>query len=141
MAVKADWGQSQLDGIGGSDSDQRCRAPKVDPFDSGRSALTMLNMIDSTNPVAGISMETPPEELQRMLSLSVKREARLDAAGITCDLKDCSEMSCLACPFNKCGDDNDPKQTLCRVGMEQTIISAYLIAQSRGEPVAHGQLR
>lgn len=142
MAVKADWGQSRLDGCDdfAADSPGSKRVQKVDPFDTTRSALTMLNMIDSANPVSGITMETSPQELQRMLSLSVKREARLDAAGITCDLKDCSEMSCLACPFNKCGDDNDPKQTLCRVGMEQTIISAYLIAQSRGEPVAHGQL-
>lgn len=101
----------------------------------------MLNMIDSASPVAGITMETPTEELERMLSFSLKREARLDAAGITCDLKERSEMSCLACPFNKCGDDDDPKQTLCRVGMEQTILSAYLIAQHRGEPVAHGQRR
>jgi hypothetical protein len=141
MAVKADWGQSALGGLGTDDDAfaespaSTATVPKVDPFDSKSSAMAMLNMIDSTMPVAGIGLDTPPEELHRMLKISIQREARLDAAGITCDLKDCPEMSCLACPYNKSGDDDDPKQTLCRVGMEQTIISAYLLAQSKGEPV------
>lgn len=100
----------------------------------------MLQMIDSNMPVADVSITTEPAELRRMMGISLKREARLDAAGITCDLKECQEYTCLACPFNGCHDDENPKQTLCRIGMEQDILSTLLLAQSRGEPVGEPRI-
>lgn len=139
MAVKADWGQSQLDGLDAAEPADKRRSPKVDPFDSGRSALAMLNMIDSTEPAAGVTIETPPEELQRMLSIAIRREGRLFDRGVTCSLKDCGEVACLACPFNEAHDDESDKQTLCRIGMEQEILTTFLIAQNQGVQV--GQSR
>lgn len=140
MAVKADWGTSQLDGMCADEPAETRSRPKVDPFESGRSALTMLNMIDSTEPVGDVTLETPPEELHRMLSISIKREGRLFDRGVTCDLKECGEVTCLACPFNEAHDDESDKQTLCRIGMEQEILSTFLIAQSQGVQVGQSRL-
>lgn len=109
--------------------------PEIDPFDPQRSVLSMLNMVQSTMPVSRISLDTPAEELQRMLAHSIEREGRYFKAGITCDLKDYGEHACLACPFNKSADDDHPKQHLCRIGMEQEILSTYILAQQRGERV------
>lgn len=130
MAIKADWGaQAVVDEL----PTELQESEKFDPFDAARSAWTMINALDKTQPVADITLETPVSVLRAMLSVSVKREARFDAAGITCALKDCGEVSCLACPFNKAADDDDPKQTLCKIGMEQDILATYLLAKAHGD--------
>lgn len=135
MTIKADWGQSALDGCADLESEPARTTRTFDPFDAARSALSMINLIDSKMPVSGVCLETPVEELHRMLSISIRREARLDAAGVTCALKEKAECSCLACPFNKSQDDHDPKQSLCRIGMEQNILTTYILAQEQGETV------
>jgi hypothetical protein len=130
MTIKADWGETAV---------SECAAEggqKFDPFGGARSALSVLNKIDSAMPVSEVSLDTPAEELRRMLAFSLKREGWLADQGVTCELKDCGEFSCLACPFNKCSDDSDPpKQHLCKIGMTQEILSTFLIAQRKGEPV------
>lgn len=93
----------------------------------------MLNAIQSTMPVAQVSLDTPVERLEQMLAHSIEREGRYFKAGITCDLKDCDEHACLACPFNKSTDDDHPRQHLCRLGMEQEVLSTYILAQQKGE--------
>lgn len=136
MSIKADWGQSTLEGCADEDgSSPKSAAPLFDPFDAAVSAASMLNSIENSMPVASVSLDTPVDELQRMLSVSIKREGRFDAVGITCALKDMPGSSCVACPLNRSRNDDDPKQALCRIGMEQEILSTYLLAQGHGERV------
>lgn len=83
-------------------------------------------------PMRAISVETPTEDLREYLRSLNRREARLDATGITCPIKDNPEMSCLACPVSKANDLDDPKAALCRIGKAQEKTVAVALAQKHG---------
>lgn len=112
----------------------------VDPFDSPNFASTdtINNTVDavapatttrSLPPMKPISLETPEPELHDYLGSLTRREARLFDAGITCDLKDQDDMSCLGCPLNEAENDDEPMAALCRIGMAQEVTCAHLLAQ------------
>lgn len=113
---------------------------EVDPFDSPSFAAmtdSANNTLDAAAPVTTapqvpmkpISLDTPQAELRDYLAGLTRREARLSDAGMTCDLKDQDDMSCLACPLNEAENDDEPKAALCRIGMAQEVTCAHLLAQ------------
>lgn len=118
VSVRADWGLQALD-LGDSE--------KVDPFDAASSAW----MTNDAAPDWGfaISIETPSEELRRLLGIVVSSEMRMGAKGLTCAIKDSPETTCLACPLSRANDDSSPKRHLCRAGREQERLSTLLLAQ------------
>jgi hypothetical protein len=108
MGVKANWFADDL-------------SAESDPF----SAMNM-----SISPV--VSIESSEDELYARLQELLKREARLDAVGITCPLKDMPDASCLACPVCKLGDPNSRLSALCRVGQEQERVMTMVAAKQVG---------
>lgn len=80
-------------------------------------------------PMRKVSIDTPEADLRNYLGALVRGEARLFDAGITCDLKDQDDMSCLACPLSKAKDPDDPKSALCRRGQAQEVVTSTLLAQ------------
>lgn len=89
--------------------------------------------------------EAPVEEVGEPIDLSqrtarlnlrlkelIYREGRLDALGITCDLKDERDILCTLCPVSMAGDEDAPLGDLCRVGREQESVCTQLAVESRG---------
>lgn len=84
-----------------------------------------------------LSIETPIDELERLMGLLTRTERRLFDQGVTCPFKDRPEFSCLACPFSKAEDrENSPKRHLCRVGCDQERVATLLIAQHAQDGIA-----
>lgn len=110
MALKADWFAEQ---VPQDLSDPFADAPL--PFGS-----------------TVISLDSSTAELNARLRDLIKREGRLFNMGITCDLRDCSESTCLACPVSKLGDPDSPLSALCRIGQEQERVTTTLLAKTVG---------
>lgn len=83
-------------------------------------------------PMKPISLETPVAELRDDLRSLLRREARLDDAGINCALKDSEDMTCLACPVSQADNDESAKCALCRIGQAQEVtVATLLVAQEQ----------
>lgn len=79
-----------------------------------------------------ISLDSSVAELDHRIKDLVQREGRLFNMGITCDLRDCTESTCLACPVSKLGDPESPLSALCRIGQEQERVITMRLAKSVG---------
>jgi hypothetical protein len=77
-----------------------------------------------------ISLDSSIADLDARIKDLMKREGNLFEMGITCDLKDCAEASCLACPVSKLGDADSPLSALCRIGQEQERVITMRLAKS-----------
>jgi len=107
---------------------------KADWFDRSADASDTDPFADAPLPFGStfVSMDTPADELQQRIKDLLKREARLFDMGITCDLRDCSESTCLACPVSKLGDPDSPLSALCRIGQEQERVITMSLAKTVG---------
>lgn len=121
MSVRADWGtQGLLEADAG-----------VDPFQT--TDFKVMQPASDTWGQQLVGLETPMDELRGRLSGLGKREAALFAKGVTCPLKDLSEMSCLACPFSKAeSPDLEAECQLCRIGVGQERLSTLILAKQHG---------
>lgn len=151
--MKADWHQLN-DSSALTDGDPFAGVGPMASANFSAMSGDQTTLGDLDTPVAAVSNATPVDEdrgyyippisvedgvatLRDRLGQLVQREARLDSIGITCPLKDCEDMTCLACPFTEAGNDEERKAALCQIGQQQEIVLAHLLAaKSReGEPV------
>lgn len=72
-----------------------------------------------------IDVSTDEARIHTMLEETVRREARLDAIGVTCPIKDRAETSCFACPVYR-GASEERIAPLCRLGREQETLLTKL---------------
>lgn len=81
-----------------------------------------------------IDLSKPTAQLTVRLTELLNREGRLEAIGVTCDLKSRSDVVCSACPISRAGDPTAPLGALCRVGREQESVCTQLAVQGQHEP-------
>lgn len=107
---------------------------KADWFDRPADADGTDPFADAPLPFGStfVSLDSSPEELDIRIRDLIKREARLFKMGITCDLRDCAESTCLACPVSKLGDPDSPLSALCRIGQEQERVVTMRLAKTVG---------
>lgn len=86
-------------------------------------------------PMVVATIDTPEDELRERLVISVRREARLYQAGISCELKDNAEVTCLACPYSEAENPESKKSGLCRLSKSQDVLLTLLHAKRVGRPV------
>lgn len=109
MSVKAQWFTPDIE----LDDDG-------DPFD----------LVDDDGETV-VDLSTDEERLARELSDTIKREARLDAQSVTCEIKDRADTSCWACPLFR-GHSSEPIAPLCRLGREQGSLLTRLAVLRAG---------
>lgn len=105
-------------------------AAPVSPTQGAHSSRTMTIGAKDIS-MKPISLDTPVPELQDHLRCLVRQEARLFDAGTTCALKDSDDMSCLACPVSEADNPDVPKCALCRLGQDEEVTLATLLAAQR----------
>ncbi len=107
---------------------------KADWFSGPAQATAPDPFADSPLPFGStlISLDSSLAELDEKIRDLNRREGNLFDMGITCDLRDCSESTCLACPVSKLGDPDSPLSALCRVGQEQERVVTTRLAKTVG---------
>lgn len=73
--------------------------------------------------------ETPIEELQRLLGLTVRSQNRMMSAGVDCELRWRSDTTCLACPLSEADNESSPKCHLCRTSTQEEVLTTLLAAK------------
>lgn len=70
-------------------------------------------------------------ELVAAIEMTLRREQRLDAAGVTCPIKGAPGVCCSACPIART-DNMDPVTALCALGREQeSLLTRDAVARSQ----------
>ncbi len=107
---------------------------KADWFTDQSAADALDPFADAPLPFGStvISLDSPVAELDSRISDLLTREGRLFDMGITCDLRDATESTCLACPVSKLGDPDSPLSALCRIGQEQERVITMRLAKTVG---------
>lgn len=132
--MKANWFLDQAEGR----SAIPLPAPTADTFDNAVEGVDPFDEADlpaSFMPGGpAITIDTPDEDLDSRLNSLLRREARLDARGITCALKDKGEAQrgrppCLACPVSKADDESHGRFLLCRLGVQQDLVITAMDAK------------
>lgn len=77
-----------------------------------------------------ISLDSDTAVLDGRIRDLLRREGNLFEMGITCDLRDAAESTCLACPVSKLGDPDSPLSALCRIGQEQERVVMTRMAKT-----------
>lgn len=108
MPVRTDWHEGEAAEVAFSG---------VDPFEVTKSPR-----------MEALSLDIPTEELFGRLRSLLRREAGLDAQGVTCSIKDAPDTACAACPLNE-ADSDTAKGTLCAIGCEQEQVLTLMAAQ------------
>jgi hypothetical protein len=83
-----------------------------------------------------IDLSHPTARLNVRLTELLRREGQLDALGVSCSIKDKSDVVCSVCPLSKAGDDSAPLGALCRIGREQEAVTTQLAAQAATDAVS-----
>lgn len=136
MSVQADWGVQTL---------PDAAEAEVDPFESP--SLTAMGFPASTAPATPstlgpataadwmfpVSMDTPPEELRRLLGLTQRTQNRLFNEGMDCELRWRQGSTCLACPLSEADNPASPKCHLCRTSCQEERLETVALAQRFGD--------
>lgn len=85
-----------------------------------------------------IDLAATEGELFETLKALVGREGRLDAAGLTCDLKDAGQ-DCRTCVMAAL-DASDPRLRLCRVGKDERLVAERIETLARARTAATVEL-
>jgi hypothetical protein len=127
VSVKADWGIQALEEAGGDTADGS--GQKSDPFSAA--SLASMNLAPA-DWMFDVGLESPVEELQRLLGLTVRSQNRMFNAGVDCHLRWRSDVSCLACPLSDAENPESPKHFLCRCSMQEERLETILAAKAVG---------
>lgn len=79
-----------------------------------------------------VTLETPMEELQRLLGLTQRSNNRLYNEGHDCELRWRPESSCLACPLSQANNPGSPKRQLCRTSTQEERLTTFIAAKQAG---------
>lgn len=91
-----------------------------------------MNLTANSDWLFPVTLESPIEELQRLLGLTQRTNNRLMNAGQDCDLRWQSEVSCLACPLSEANNPGSPKCHLCRTSTQEERLTTILLAKQAG---------
>lgn len=76
-----------------------------------------------------VTLETPMDELMRLLGLTQRSNNRLYNAGQDCALRWRSDSSCIACPLSEANNPGSPKCQLCRTSTQEERLTTIIAAK------------
>lgn len=126
MSVKANWGFQALE-AGGDTADDS--GQKSDPFSAA--SLASMNLV-TADWMFDVGLESPVEEIHRLLGLTVRSQNRMFNAGVDCELRWRGDTSCLACPLSEADNPESPKCHLCRSSIQEERLETILAAKAVG---------
>lgn len=128
MSLRANWGLQAVGDAGDSAPDGD--GGSFDPFSSA--SLAGMNLTADNDWMFEVSLDSPIEELERLLGLTQRSNNRLMNAGQDCELRWQPEVSCLACPLSEANNPGVEKCHLCRTSTQEERLTTILLAKQAG---------